>query len=55
MADVLFLRLLNDLIFRQSTFGRSHHTVRNISRLDDHKGGQDLSHFVACRQLYASV
>ena len=32
-------------LFRQSTFGRSHHTVGNIPRLDDQKGGQDLSHF----------
>ena len=32
-------------LFRQSTFGHSHHTVRNILRLDDQKGGQDLSRF----------
>jgi len=31
-------------LFRQSTFGRIHHKVRNIPRLDDQKGGQNLSH-----------
>jgi len=42
-------------LFRQSTFGHSHHTIRNIPRLDDQKGGQDLFHFAACHQLFASV
>jgi len=31
--------------FPQSTFGRNHHTVRNIPRLDVQKGGQDIFHF----------
>jgi len=34
-------------LFRQSTFGRSHHTVRNITRLGDQKCGQVLFHFVS--------
>jgi len=42
-------------LFPQSTFGRNHHTVRNIPRLDVQKGRQDLFHFEVCRQLFASV
>jgi len=43
------------VLFCQSTFGCSGHMVPNILRLDNQKGGQDLSHFVACRQLFTSV
>ena len=38
-----------------NTFGRNHHTVRNIPCLDVQKGGQDLFHYEVCHQLFASV
>jgi len=37
-----FLRVLNDFLFLESTFGRNYHTVRNMPRLDVQKGGKML-------------